>query len=278
MITSLRAGEIDVGVGLTEGWVAGLGKEGVEGDGGYRIVGTYVETPLCISPSQFFPQASPALRISPADEIYRAGWAISTGANREINSIADLKNGKIGVSRIGSGSYVMGFVLADQQGWLSSPSTSPFEIIPLQTFDKLRASVNDSSSDFFMWEHFTSKKYYDNGEIKKIGEIYTPWSSWKIVARTGIEEGDQRLEEMFEKIDRGVRYFEGNKEESVRYISGKLDYSASDAREWLKTVRFAKSTKGVDVEVIQKTVDILRKAGVIGEGGMKAEEMIGSQR
>jgi len=47
MITSLRSGEIDIGIGLTEGWVAGLGKEDVEGDGGYRIVGTYVETPLC---------------------------------------------------------------------------------------------------------------------------------------------------------------------------------------------------------------------------------------
>ena len=51
MITSLRTGEIDVGIGLTEGWVAGLGKkDGVEEDGGYRIVGTYVETPLCTSP------------------------------------------------------------------------------------------------------------------------------------------------------------------------------------------------------------------------------------
>lgn len=47
MITSLRSGEIDVGIGLTEGWVAGLGKDGVDGDGGYKLVGTYVETPLC---------------------------------------------------------------------------------------------------------------------------------------------------------------------------------------------------------------------------------------
>jgi hypothetical protein len=48
MITSIRSGEIDVAIGLTEGWVAGLGKEDVEGDGGYKIVGTYVETPLCM--------------------------------------------------------------------------------------------------------------------------------------------------------------------------------------------------------------------------------------
>jgi ABC-type nitrate/sulfonate/bicarbonate transport system substrate-binding protein len=47
MVTAIRAGEIDVGIGLTEGWIAGLGKEDVEGDGGYRLVGTYVETPLC---------------------------------------------------------------------------------------------------------------------------------------------------------------------------------------------------------------------------------------
>lgn len=48
MITSIRSGEIDVAIGLTEGWVAGLGKSDVEGDGGYKIVGTYVETPLCM--------------------------------------------------------------------------------------------------------------------------------------------------------------------------------------------------------------------------------------
>lgn len=49
MVSALRADEIDVAIGLTEGWVAGLGKDDIVGDGGYRIVGTYVETPLCES-------------------------------------------------------------------------------------------------------------------------------------------------------------------------------------------------------------------------------------
>jgi ABC-type nitrate/sulfonate/bicarbonate transport system substrate-binding protein len=126
MITSLRAGEIDIGIGLTEGWVAGLGKtpSTPASEVDYRIVGTYVETPLC--------------------------WAISTGPKREINGVADLKNGKIGVSRIGSGSYVMGFVLADQNGWLEGEKPSPFEVVPLQTFEKLREGVRDGTADFFM--------------------------------------------------------------------------------------------------------------------------------
>lgn len=77
MITSLQSNEIDIGIGLTEGWIAGLGKAHAESrDVGYRLVGTYVETPLC--------------------------WAISTGANREdVNGVDGLKGAKMGVSRIG---------------------------------------------------------------------------------------------------------------------------------------------------------------------------------
>jgi len=214
-----------------------------------------------------------------------AGWAISTGAKRPLHSVTDLKNSKIGVSRIGSGSYVMGFVLADQQGWLSSTSDTsepspPFEVVPLQTFENLRKAVNDSTADFFMWEHFTSKRYYDNSEIKRIGEIYTPWSSWKIVASTKLvsENGnDPRLEDLFEKIDKGVRYFDKNHREAVKYISTALDYSEADAQEWLKTVSFASQTKGVNVEVIGKTIEVLKKAGVLEDDSMESAVMVGKQ-
>ena len=169
-----------------------------------------------------------------------------------------------------------------EQGWLTS-SGPPFDSIPLQTFEKLRNGVNDSTVDFFMWEHFTSKRYYDNGEIKRLGEIYTPWSSWKIVASSQLvqssESGkDSRLDELFEKIDKGVRYFGNNQAEAVKYISTALDYSEADAKEWLKTVKFARKTKGVDVKVIEKTVDVLKKAGVLGESGMKPAAMIATQR
>ncbi|KNG49325.1 hypothetical protein TW65_03933 [Stemphylium lycopersici] len=253
MVTALQADEIDIGVGLTEGWIAALGKaQAAKQDAGFSVVGTYVETPLC--------------------------WAISTGARRdELKGIQDLKGKKVGVSRIGSGSYVMSFVLADQQGWLDTPSGSPpFPVEVLNTFANLRDGVNHGTADFFMWEHFTSKRYYDNGEIKRIGDIYTPWSSWKIVAANHLlnpknwSSGPNatkpvfttELEHAMDKINKGVRHFEENQEEAVRYISTKLDYSEEDAREWLKTVRFAKDVKGVDKAVVDKTVRILQKADI----------------
>jgi len=246
MIQALKSYEIDVGIGLTEGWVAGLGKQ--QGKPLYKIIGTYVESPLC--------------------------WALSTGARRNIGGVAQLKGRKIGVSRIGSGSYVMGFVLADQNGWLEKGSR-PFENVVLDDFKGLRDGVNEGKADFFMWEHFTSKRYYDSGEIKRIGEIYTPWSSWKIVAR---EPDDQRLQDMLDKINNGIKHFKANPEEAIDYISTNLDYSAEDAREWMKTVRFAEDVNGVDAGIIDKTIEILKKAGVIEDASVKSGRMIAIKR
>ncbi|KAF2865699.1 hypothetical protein BDV95DRAFT_506279 [Massariosphaeria phaeospora] len=253
MVTALQSGEIDIGIGLTEGWIAALGKaQTAKKDAGFKLVGTYVETPLC--------------------------WAISTGARRdEITGVQDLRGKTAGVSRIGSGSYVMSYVLADEQGWLKpASSTRPFPIEPLNTFANLRDGVNNGTADFFMWEHFTSKKYWDNGQIKRIGQILTPWSSWKIVAVNNLlypanwsANGTspalkEELEEVLVKINKGVSHFEEHKDEAVEYISSKLDYSREDAVEWLPTVQFARDVRGVDKSVAQKTVGILQKAGVLG--------------
>jgi ABC-type nitrate/sulfonate/bicarbonate transport system substrate-binding protein len=171
----------------------------------------------------------------------------------------------------------MGYVLADEQGWLS-PSSAPYaDFVILQTFDKLRNAVNDGTADFFMWEHFTSKRYYDSGEIRKVGQIYTPWSSWKIVASTSSTQlnDDARLKDLFEKLDQGTKYFLDHPEEAVKYISTELDYSEEDAREWLKTVKFADSVAGVNPKVIENCISSLQKAGVLKEGkGMQVQQML----
>ncbi|RCI16789.1 hypothetical protein L249_2025 [Ophiocordyceps polyrhachis-furcata BCC 54312] len=258
MVTAMRAGEIDVGIGLTEGWIAGLGREGVEGDGGYRLVGTYVETPL--------------------------RWAISTGAQRnDLTSIDSLRGRRIGISRPGSGSQVMGYVLADEQGWLSSSSSSqeaPFsDTVVLDTFERLREAVNSDAADFFMWEHFTSKRFHDSGEIRRIGDMLTPWSSWKIVASTALAPRhgclDSRLRSVFQKLDQGIDYFNKHPDEAVVYMSSSLGYTEADARAWLGTVGFPARTEGVKPEVVNNCVAILRKAGVLVEGkGMAPEDMV----
>lgn len=173
----------------------------------------------------------------------------------------------------------MGFVLADQHGWLTpGAAEKPYSgTVVLNTFENLRNAVNSGEADFFMWEHFTSKKFYDSGEIRRVGEIYTPWSSWKIVASTKLTQDglDARVKDLFGKLDQGIKHFNENQEESVAYISSSLGYTEPDAREWLKTVRFPTKTEGVQSEVVKNTVNILRKAGVLAEGkGMEPQAMV----
>ncbi|KAL8998904.1 MAG: hypothetical protein Q9169_002123 [Polycauliona sp. 2 TL-2023] len=262
MVTALRAGNLDIAIGLTEGWIAAIAKDPTVNENtdtapkenDFKLIGTYVETPLC--------------------------WAISTGSDREdIADVQDLKGKKVGVSRIGSGSYVMSYVLANREGW-----DQPFECLPLHTFEALRKGVNDRTVDFFMWEYFTSKRYYSSDTlqpIKKVGEIYTPWSSWKIVARTPVI-GTLELESFLDKVNMGIKYFQEHKDEAVQYISTTLDYEEEDAKEWMKTVRFPRDVKGVKANVVEETVKILRKAGVIegeawqGGNGSHMNKFIGS--
>nr|POE86650.1 hypothetical protein CFP56_46834 [Quercus suber]POE87647.1 hypothetical protein CFP56_30236 [Quercus suber] len=241
-----ESGSIDVAIGLTEGFVADLGKTTAAGkEREYGIVGTYVESPLC--------------------------WAISTGKERnDITSVAELQGTNVGVSRMGSGSYVMSFVLADQHGWLAK-TKDPFGVEVIGDFAALRKAVKEKKADFFMWEHFTTKHFWDNGELKRIGEIYTPWPSWMICAR---DAGDGRVGDMLKKINEGVKHYSANVEEAVEYITSAMHYSNEDAREWMKTVQFAQDVRGTKAEVIDDTVKVLRKAGVLDERSGGSEGMV----
>ncbi|KAK2748498.1 hypothetical protein FQN57_000631 [Myotisia sp. PD_48] len=259
MITSLRQKEIDIAIGLTEGWVAGLvGKEQTNSpdqDGGYKVVGQWVETSL--------------------------RWAIVTGRNRdEIQKVSDLNGSRVGVSRLGSGSHIMSFVLAQQQNW---PSTSPLTPAILGPFPSLRDGVTGQisgangkpSADFFMWEQFTTKPYFEptpsspSPPLKKIGEIFTPWPSWHIVASTSMfpsPDTDDRLAQLFKVLDSGIVAFQEQTEQVIQQLgTGEFGctYSEADAKEWLKDVRFVKTSRGVDSSITENVINVLKTAGVI---------------
>ncbi|GEQ70705.1 hypothetical protein JCM33374_g4384 [Metschnikowia sp. JCM 33374] len=254
LVKLLNEGVVDVAVGLTEAFVADISK----GNKSYSVVGTYVESPLC--------------------------WAISTGKNRdEITQASDLAGKRIGVSRIGSGSYVMSFVLGLQNKF-ASPYFGDFKVV--HNFQNLRDSVNlkyknedgdQIDSEAFMWEHFTSKKYYDSGEIKRIGEIYTPWPSWVVTANQEVfDSRKEQLSGFLRAVRRGIAYFLLNTEEAIEHISTHLNYSSEDAREWLKTVKFNEQigVKPIDWQtVVENTAEVLKTAGVIPKEDIVAERL-----
>lgn len=235
---------LDVAVGLTEAFISGIGK----GSDWFKLVGTYVQSPLC--------------------------WAISTGINRDLKTEDDICGKNIGISRIGSGSYVMPFVLAYQKEWKDE-----YKFTVLQNFKNLRDAVNLKEgvepADAFMWEIFTTKKYYTNGEIKNIGRIYTPWPSWVITASTDvISSNSTELSAFLKSVQEGIEYFKEHQEEAAEWISSNLDYSIEDAKAWLETVTFSDDTSSVDPKVVKKTIDILKAANVLTDKADSLEYVV----
>jgi hypothetical protein len=178
----------------------------------------------------------------------------------------------------------MSFVLSQQQGW----AVESLRPVVLGPFAGLRDGVTSSTAslnendkaEFFMWEHFTTKPYFQPSvpsstappPLKKIGEIYTPWPSWLIVASTKTfpsPEKDEILQSLFDLLDKGIVGFESKPDEVVRLLgTGDFGctYAEDDAREWMKATRFVKTTKGLSSEIVKNTVDVLKVAGVIDQG------------
>lgn len=257
MIEALKADKIDVGIGLTEAWVAGIAKDRAATSSPettpwqtFHVDGTYVESPL--------------------------RWALSTGANRaEISSVADLRGKKVGVSRLGSGSHIMSTVLADTHGWLDSKpgAKPPFEVVVCGPFADLRAAVRDGTADFFMWEHFTTKKFWDSGELKRIGEIATPWNGWHVVCR-GASPDPRVAFDLYPALAKGVAMFREDREGTIDWICANMEYSREDAAQWYSEVKYPQAFGRINEVGVDKAVDSLKKAGVITESSFAREDTL----
>ena len=153
MCKALRNKEIDVAIILTEGLV----KDVIEGNPS-KIVQTYIDTPLI--------------------------WGIHVGANSKHNSINDINDTKIAISRYGSGSHLMAYVNAEKQGWPTD--NLKFEVI--RNLDGAVESLTEGTSDYFMWEHFRTKPLVDNGTFRRVGDCPTPWPCFVIAVREEVLE------------------------------------------------------------------------------------------
>lgn len=151
MCQMLREGETDIAVILTEGII----KDILAGNPS-KIVQIYVQTPLI--------------------------WGIHVAQNANYKTIADLKDKKVAISRFGSGSQLMAYVNANNEGWESD--TLSFEVV--NTIDGAVTALTNNTADYFMWERFMTQPLVDNGVFRRIGTCPTPWPCFVIAVREEI--------------------------------------------------------------------------------------------
>lgn len=234
MIEGLKSARLDIVIALTEGLMAAIAKGAKE----FQICGTYVASPLT--------------------------WAISTGSKSPHMNVDTLKGANIGISRYGSGSHIMSYVLCEQSGW-QSPADQ-FQFTVLNNFTNLRDGVNNGAADAFLWERFTTKPYHDNGEVKLVGHIAAPWSAFMIAARKDVLDrlDDQKINSLLDCITQSCASFMQNKHQSsIDYVAKTFSQQHQDVEKWFESLSYADDCKQVSRSMLEKCNQTLLKANVI---------------
>lgn len=237
LIARLTNDEIDVAIALTDALIAGIAK----GSKAYKLVGSYVNSPL--------------------------KWAVVTGHDSPYERIADLQGTTLGISRYGSGSHTMAYVMALQQGW----STDQLDFRVNNDIRGLLNSVNEGSTSAFMWEWFTTKPFADTHGCRFIGAVPTPWPSWHVAAHPE-RASTTDLTTFLSTLTQHVQEFqkpESRAGPSVEFIKETFGYPEEDVKAWLQGVDYTRDCTQMEYEVIERTLSVLQEAGAVTpqEGG-----------
>ncbi|KAH7908338.1 periplasmic binding protein-like II [Hygrophoropsis aurantiaca] len=233
LISKLTNDEIDIAIALTDPLIAGIAK----GSTAYKLVGSYVTSPL--------------------------KWAVITGKDSTYNEIQDLKGTTLGISRNGSGSQTMAYVMAKQNNWRTDD-------LKFQINNDIRGlidSVNDGSTSAFMWEWFTTKPFVDAGEVRFIGAVPTPWPSWLIAAHpTRAPASD--VKSFLAGLTKHVKEFaspEARAGPSVEFVKRTFGYPEEDVKAWMKNVSYPDDCAKLSPNnnIIAETLDFLSQAGAV---------------
>ncbi len=238
MCQMLQNEETDLAIILTEGLVKSI----TEGNPA-KIVQEYISTPL--------------------------QWGIHVGAKSQYKTIADLKGMKAAISRLGSGSHLMAFVNAKNEGWATD--SLQFEII--NNMDGAVAALTDGEADYFMWEHFTTKPLVDQDVFRRLGDCPTPWPCFVVAAtQKFLNEDQSTLKYILEVINNYTAEFK--QIPSIdRSLANRYGQQLEDIKEWLKITRWGQHQ--MDLQTIEKVQDTLIDLKLINKK-LKTEELLQS--
>jgi ABC-type nitrate/sulfonate/bicarbonate transport system substrate-binding protein len=239
MAAALRAGRLDAAMLLTEGAVAGIAA-----GGGFEVVSLYTESPLL--------------------------WGIHVPAASRFASVADIRGARYAISRRGSGSHLMAFVHAREQGW-------PLDALELVIVGNLQGAIDAfaaGSADVFFWEKFMTKPVVDAGRFRRVGDFVAPWPAF-VVCASAAATMQQRaaLATLLPHVLTAAARLAGSGDGAAR-IAARYELDRDDVAEWLRGTRWA-GRPGIDRGTVASVIGALHAAGLVARD-LDVARVIGS--
>jgi len=228
MVQALNDGSVDVATLLTEGAVAALAKD----DSQFELYSFYTKTPLI--------------------------WGVHVPKKTEIKELDDIKNATFAISRYGSGSHLMAYLLAESLGM--DLEELKFKII--NNLDGARKLFKSGGDHVFLWEKFMTKPYVDNGEMKRISDFPTPWSCFvTCVRKSALKEHKSHIDRLMNSVLKTANELKGSPL-AEKLIAREYQLDMPDIKEWLKTIEWHSSVT-LNTKLIKKVKMKLKQLALI---------------
>lgn len=236
MCQMLDSGESDLSILLTEG----ICKHIVNG-GNAKLVQWYTNTPLL--------------------------WGIHVGYASKFQKETDLKGAVAAISRKGSGSELMTFVHAANNGW--NADEIRFEIV--HTIDGAVEALTAGKADYFMWEQFMTQPLVDQNIFRRLGVCASPWPCFVIAANTNFAVANPTvIQDVLSVINRYTATFK-DRTDAVEIIANRFHLKHAQIIDWMKVTEW--SQEQITAETLNKIQNQLVSFNIIDKKGT-FEEMV----
>lgn len=198
MIKGLQTGTLDIAVLLTEGITKSI-LQGLNA----KIMTVFVSTPL--------------------------RWGIHVPYHSDIQTVKQLENQTFAISREGSGSHLMTYVRAKQEGW--NLKDLKFNVVG-DVYGGLWALENNQAQAF-LWEKYTTFPFTEQKKCRYIDEVVTPWPCFVIAVRTEVLEANKELlQAVFERVHEEAKAFKENPN-AAEIIAWRYNLKLEQSQSWL---------------------------------------------
>jgi hypothetical protein len=162
-------------------------------------------------------------------------WGIHIPGGSIENSVNELKKHDFLISRLGSGSHLMAFVLAQRENW----KTQDLEFKIVGNLPGALEHMNPAHPEIFLWEKFTTKPWVDSGEMKRIGEVPSPWACFVVVtSNAALKEFGEVIFQLRDLVYSEALKLKGTKS-TISEISQAYELNEKDLEFWFAETNWA---------------------------------------
>lgn len=228
IMKALAEGEVDIATPLTEGAVTAIANGNPS-----QFVSIWVDSPLL--------------------------WGIHIAGSAEGTTVEELAGKRFAISRFGSGSDLMGRVLAEEQGWTISDD----DFVVVGGLDGALAALPGGEAEIFLWNKSMTQPHVTDGTFARAGVLPTPWPSFAVVAAGSFLEDNPGAAAPISVIARQRAAALAADDTLASQVVDRYDLALDSASEWVDGVRWTPPGNPLDHDMLDDVTARMHRLGRI---------------